>query len=123
MTVFKNPFFYIPVLIFVVNQVLERYFKLFIPFAHSYLDDLLAIPVILGITLQIYRKIHPEKDTFSLTKIQILVAIIYVSVVFEWFLPRFSSTYTSDILDVICYFVGGFYFYFLINIPLKTKVK
>ena len=123
MTVFKNPFFHIPVLIFVVNQVLERYFKLFIPFAHSYLDDLLAIPVILGITLQIYRKIHPEKDTFSLTKIQILVAIIYVSVVFEWFLPRFSSTYTSDILDVICYFVGGFYFYFLINIPLKTKVK
>jgi hypothetical protein len=123
MTVFKNPFFYFPVLIFVLNQVLERYFKLFIPFAHSYLDDLLAIPVILGITLQIYRKIHPEKDSFSFTKIQILVAIIYVSAVFEWFLPRFSTTYTSDFLDIICYFVGGFYFYFLINIPLKTKVK
>lgn len=114
MTVFKNPFFYILVLIFAVNQVLERYFKLFIPIAHSYLDDLLAIPVILGITLQIYRKIHPKKDAFSFTKIQILVAIIYVSVVFEWFLPRFSTTYTSDIFDVICYFVGGFYFYFLI---------
>lgn len=114
MTVFKNPYFYIPVLIFAVNQVLERYFKLFIPFAHSYLDDLLAIPVILGITLQVYRKIHPKKDTFSFTKTQILVAVIYVSVVFEWFLPRFSTTYTSDILDVICYFVGGLYFYFLI---------
>jgi hypothetical protein len=94
---------------------LERVFRIFIPLVHSYLDDLLAIPVILGITLQIYRKIHPKKDAFSFTRIQILVAIIYVSVVFELILPRFSGTYTADIFDVFCYFVGGIYFYFLIN--------
>jgi hypothetical protein len=122
MTVFKNPFFFIPVLIFVVNQVLERYFKLFLSFAHSYLDDLLAIPVILGITLQIYRKIHPRKDNFSFTKTQILVAVIYVSVVFEWILPRFSTTYISDILDACCYFAGGFYFFFLINRPEAGRI-
>jgi hypothetical protein len=122
MTVFKNPFFYIPVLIFAANQILERYFKLFIPLAHSYLDDLLAIPVILGITLQIYRKIHPRKDAFSFTKMQILVAVIYVSVVFEWILPRFSTIYTSDILDICCYFAGGVYFFFLINRPEACKV-
>jgi hypothetical protein len=98
---------------------MERFFKLFIPWVHSYLDDLLAIPVILGITLQIYRKIHPKKSTFLFTRIQILVAIIYVSVVFELILPRFSTTYTTDFLDVICYFVGGIYFYFLINFQCK----
>lgn len=123
MTVFKNPFFFILVLIFVVNQVLERYFKLFIPFAHSYLDDLLAIPVILGITLQIYRKIHPRKETFSFTKTQILVAVIYVSVVFELILRKFSNTYTSDIYDVACYTFGAIYFYFLINQSAKFGMK
>ncbi len=123
MTVFKNPFFFIPVLIFTINQVLERYFELFIPIIHSYLDDLLAIPVILGITLQIYRKIHPQKDAFSFTKKQILVAVIYVSIVFELILPYFSSTYTSDIYDAVCYTLGAIYFFFLINQSAKFGMK
>lgn len=115
MSVFKNPFFYIPVLFFLSNQILEKGLAVFIPFVHAYLDDLLAIPVILGITLQIYKKIHPKKDRFTFTKTQIFVAVIYVSIVFEWFLPKFSSIYISDSLDVICYFAGGIYFYLLVN--------
>jgi uncharacterized membrane protein len=79
------------------------------------LDDLLAIPVILGMMLQIYKKIHPRRDKFIFTKTQILVAVIYVSVVFEWFLPRYSSTYIGDFWDVVCYVLGAVYFYFLVN--------
>ena len=115
MTVVKNPFFFIPVLIFAVNQILERFFKIFIPWVHSYLDDLLAMPVILGITLQIYRKIHPKKDAFSFSKTQILVALIYVSLVFELILPHFSNTYISDTYDLVCYTFGAGYFFFFIN--------
>jgi hypothetical protein len=87
------------------------------------LDDLLAIPVILGNTLQIYKKIHPKKDRFTFTKTQILVAVIYVSLVFEWFLPKFSSTYIADFMDVVCYFAGGFYFYFLVNRAFEFQSK
>ncbi|WP_111669638.1 magnesium citrate secondary transporter [Algoriphagus litoralis] len=123
MKVFKNPYFIVPVLLFSVNQILERFFKLFIPWVHSYLDDLLAIPLILGITLQIYQKIHPKRNAFSFTKVQILVAITYVAIVFELVLPRFSTTYTGDLLDVFCYFLGGFYFYFLINPPLDMDLN
>lgn len=115
MTIVKNPFFYIPTLLFLANQILEKVFGVFIPFVHAYLDDLLAIPVILGITLQIYKKIHPKRERFTFTKTQILVAVIYVSVVFEWFLPKYSSTYIGDILDVLCYVLGSVYFYFLVN--------
>lgn len=123
MSVLKNPFFFIPVLLFLINQLLEKSFRIFIPHVHAYLDDLLAIPVILGTTLQIYRLIHPKKDDFSFTKIQILIALIYVSVVFEWFLPKFSTAYTSDLVDVVCYALGAFYFYFLINPPIKFGLK
>lgn len=87
------------------------------------MDDLLAIPVILGITLQIYRKIHPKKDFFSFTSTQILVALVYVSVVFELILPKVSSTYIADILDVAYYILGAFYFYFLINYRIKSEVE
>lgn len=123
MTILKNPFFFIPVLFFLINQLLEKLFRIFIPLVHAYFDDLLAIPVILGTTLQIYRLIHPKKDNFSFAKIHIVIAFIYVSVVFEWFLPKFSTTYTSDPVDVICYFLGAFYFYFLINLPIKFGQK
>ncbi len=123
MSVIKNPFFYIPALLFLANQILEKAFTVFLPIVHGYFDDIFAIPVILGITLHIYRLIHPRKDNFSFTKTQIFVAVIYVSVVFEWFLPKFSNTYISDLLDVACYVLGGFYFYFLINTPIKIGLK
>jgi hypothetical protein len=123
MSIVKNSFFLIPVLLFLINQLLEKAFKIFIPLVHAYFDDLLALPVILGITLQLYRLMHPKKEAFSFTKIQIFIALIYVSVVFEWFLPKFSKTYTSDLMDVVCYSLGALYYYFLINPPIKFGQK
>ncbi|WP_373522332.1 magnesium citrate secondary transporter [Aquiflexum sp.] len=90
--------------------------KIFINYVHAYLDDLLAMPVILGITLQVYRWIHPLKEKFVFSKIQVLVGWAYFSFLFEFFLPRWSSTYTADIIDVLCYGLGAIAFYKLINI-------
>ena len=73
MTVFNNPFFWIPALLFAVNQFIERILAIYIPWVHAYLDDLMAMPVILGITLQVYRWIHPQKDAFVFSKVQTFV--------------------------------------------------
>ena len=115
MAVFKNPFFFIPCLVFVINQLFERIGKLYIPYVHAYLDDLMAMPVILGITLQIYQWIHPAREKFTFTATHVIVATAYVSLVFEWLLPMFSSTYTRDWLDLVCYGIGAVYFYWLVN--------
>ncbi len=115
MSVFKNPYFFIPVLLFAGNQVLEKGFGIFVPFVHAYLDDLLAIPVILGITLQIYRWIHPLRQNFRFKKEHIFVAFLYVSVVFEGFLPWYSDQYIRDFWDILCYGLGAIIFYFKIN--------
>jgi hypothetical protein len=120
MTVFKNPYFFFPCIIFWANQYLERIQHLFIPFVHAYLDDLLAIPVVLGITLQVFRWIHPSKNQFVFTKKQIFVGWLYFSFMFEFALPKWSNTYTSDIFDVVCYGIGSVYFYKFINI-FETK--
>jgi hypothetical protein len=115
MSVFKNPYFFIPVLLFAGNQVLEKGFGIFVPIVHAYLDDLLAMPVILGITLQIYRWIHPLKENFLFKKEHIFVAFLYVSVVFEGFLPWYSDQYIRDFWDILCYGLGAIIFYFKIN--------
>ncbi|GMQ27702.1 hypothetical protein Aconfl_03440 [Algoriphagus confluentis] len=115
MHVIKNPYFFIPVVFFAGNQVLEKGFGIFIPWIHSYLDDLLALPVILGITLQIYRWIHPMRETFRLKKEHVFVAFLYVSLVFEGILPWYSDHYVRDYWDILCYGIGSFVFYFKIN--------
>ncbi len=120
MRIFKNPIFITCCLIFWINQAVEYWsFESFL-FLYSYLDDLLAMPVILGLTLQIFQWIHPKKDNFRFTKTQVIVGFLYVSVAFEWFLPAYSDTYTRDFWDIFCYFLGTIVFYLGINPKNKT---
>lgn len=115
MKVLTNLYFFIPCLIFWINQYLEKVRGIFLPFVHAYLDDLLAMPVILGITLQVYRWIHPQRNHFRFTKVQIIVGFAYISILFELLLPIWSSRYVADPVDVLCYALGSIYFYHLIN--------
>lgn len=115
MAVIKNPYFFIPLLLFTGNQILEKGFGIFIPWVHSYLDDLFALPVILGITLLIYRRIHPLREKFRFKKEHVIVAFIYLSIVFEGLLPWYSDRYVRDIWDVLFYALGAVTFYFKIN--------
>lgn len=116
MRVFKNPYFFFPCIVFWINQYLEKIQDIYIPFIHAYLDDLIAIPVVLGITLQVFRWIHPLKNTFVFSKTQIAVGFIYFSFLFEFALPKWSINYTADLWDVLCYGIGAMIFYNFINL-------
>lgn len=118
--VFKNPFFVIPCLIFWINQYLEKSKGVSIPIVHAYLDDIMAMPVVLGITLQVFNWIHPLKNRLVFTKKQIIIGWLYFSFMFEYVLPKWSTTHTSDILDVLCYGLGAIFFYKFINV-YKSK--
>ena len=117
MTVLKNPHVWLPALVFWVNQYVEKIQNIFIPYIHSYLDDLLAMPVILGISLQLFRWLYRSQASFVFTTFQIFVGTAYTSFIFEVLLPRWSDRYTADLWDVICYGIGAVYFYFFINRP------
>lgn len=121
MAVFKNPFFFVPCIIFWTNQYLEKSHQVFIPFVHAYLDDLMAMPVVLGITLQVFRWMHPLKNTFAFTKSQVVVGLLYFSFLFEFALPQWSSDYTGDIWDVVFYSIGALIFYNFINVTKEKR--
>ncbi len=121
MSVIKNPFFIFCCLVFWFNQGIERIWNIYIPYVHAYLDDLLAMPVIFGITLQVFRWIHPLKAAFTFTKIQLFVGWLYFSLIFEVFLPWRSDIYTADPWDVVCYGIGTFLFYKIINKPASSN--
>jgi hypothetical protein len=115
MTVFKNIYFLTTCILFGINQGVERLLGIYIPFIHAYLDDLLAMPVVLGLTLQVFRWIHPLKTRFYFSKIQLTVGWVYFSFLFEVLLPQWADIYTADIWDVVCYGVGTIIFDRFIN--------
>ncbi|MDR7128434.1 hypothetical protein J2X69_000766 [Algoriphagus sp. 4150] len=122
-SVFKNPVFIFASVAFWVNQYLEKSLGIFVPVYHAYGDDLMAMPVVFGICLQVMRWWHPAGSGLTFTRTQVLVGLIYFSVVFEAVLPLVSSTYTADILDVLCYALGTMVFYKFMNKPVLQSKK
>lgn len=113
--ILRQPVFIISASLFTLNLLYEKVSHRAIPWVHAYMDDLLCMPVVLGLTLQIFRFIHPHKENYSFAWHHVLVAVVYYSFIFEWFLPAHSSTYTRDLWDILCYALGGILFYFTLN--------
>ena len=70
------------------------------------------MPIVLYLTKSLL-SIKIKKRTAKLSFLKILVAVIYFSVIFEWLLPLYSMDYTSDLLDVFMYAIGGLVFYLI----------
>ncbi len=96
-----------------LHQVLQKVAHLKIPWADSYLDDLLAVPfvsacVLLMENFLVYQN-HTRKHSFG----QLLFLFIFISVVFEYIIPKYSAHYIYDTRDVLYYFIGFIAYYFV----------
>ena len=78
----------------------------------NYLADFLCLPIVLSMTLWCVQKIKNNANLI-LDPLKILVALIYLILQFECFLPLISSRYTADFGDVLSYALGAFYFYII----------
>lgn len=120
---FKHPIFIFASIAFWINLYLEKSLGIFLPFYHSYGDDLIAMPVVFGICLQIMRWIHPRKTELTFSIKQLAIGVIYFSIVFELILPNVSPVYTADLFDVLCYLIGTLVFQKFMNIPASQTKK
>lgn len=89
-----------------------------IPFLNGYLDDVIAVPVIANLGLWFQRVFVIKSNYYVLAPAHVIFIVIYISVVFEWLLPCYSSTYTADYWDVLLYIIGGIFFYMVMNKPV-----
>ncbi len=118
----KQPLIYISFLLFLVHQIIEKGFNYPIPILDAYLDDLVCMPIVLGLGTQIIQWIHPIKGLYFLDKKVIIIAVIFYSILFEGILPFVNpSIYTADWIDVALYALGGFIFYNLVSKQVKRE--
>ncbi|MCX8148753.1 magnesium citrate secondary transporter [Thermaurantimonas aggregans] len=102
------------IVLFSVNQLIEK-FGIFIPYVHSYFDDLIAVPATLGLTKFLMYFIHRNTYKHLYTPFQIFVVICMFSVYFEWYLPEKYPYHYRDYVDILCYVVGGIFYYHFIQ--------
>lgn len=90
--------------LFIANYILQH-LGISTAFTRNYLDDLLAMPIILGLARETIRILH-KKPHWELEFSMIASAFVVVSVLFEVILPRFFEHHTGDLVDVFCYAAG-----------------
>ena len=77
----------------------------------NYFADLLCLPILLSFALLVLR--YLKKNQFLwLNYQQIIFAFFYTSILFEFILPKYNTSYTSDLFDVLAYGMGAVCFYF-----------
>ena len=85
---------------------------------NNYVNDLLCLPLLLGVMNYIIRFLKKEQSyVFPIGFILFLAS--YYSVYFELYLPTVNARYTADWIDVYLYFSGGLGYYFY----MKNKVN
>ncbi len=71
----------------------------------AYIDDLFALPILCTIMLVGQRLVNHRN--FIYPAYHVFMIGIIVAILFEVILPRFSTNYTTDILDIMMYGIGG----------------
>ncbi len=77
-----------------------------------YLNDFLIIPIILSVCLFILRWSKSNKN-YQISIWIVLYICSFYALLYEYFLPKYNSRYTADIIDVFLYFISGFIFFIL----------
>ncbi|MHA7057242.1 hypothetical protein ACWGOQ_0008495 [Aquimarina sp. M1] len=78
----------------------------------SYVNDFLCMPIILNMCQMMIRKLKSDPDILLSLPLLLFVTTGY-AFYFEWYLPQHLDRYTSDWIDVLLYFWGMIFFYWI----------
>lgn len=88
-------------------------------YLNGHLADFLAVPVIANLGLWFQRIFIYKKSTYVLKRGHVIFIVLYLSVVFEWLLPKYHpEIFTGDWTDVLLYIVGGCFYFSVMNKPI-----
>ena len=77
---------------------------------YFYVNDMLCMPIVLGISLAIVRFCKKTENIYVPISATVSIAIYY-AFHFEWLMPKLHERYTSDPIDVLIYFIGALLFF------------
>ncbi len=85
---------------------LTRIYSIEIDYLNHYLTDIFAVPAMTHLGSYIISKVKYKNQLYIYPTSYLIITAIVLSVLLEFIMPKFSSKYTADIMDVGCYFLG-----------------
>ena len=120
MEILRSPVFVISCILFGAHQALNKLFHVSVPYLDLYLDNLLAMPIILTLLLAERRILFRRGKGYRLPVLDVIVATIYIIFIAEVVFPLLSERFTTDWWDVLFYVLGSVLFLLTINrLPAK----
>ena len=103
-----------------MHQASQKIFHLRIAFADHYLDNLVAMPLLLEVMV-VERKWLYGMNDFDLSRLEITIATIYIIFISEWLFPMLSHRFYFDWWDLVCYAAGALLFAVVQQKERKTQ--
>lgn len=101
---------------------LTRIYSIEIDYLNHYLTDIFAVPAMTHLGSYIISKIKYNNQVYVYPTSYLVITAFVLSILLEFIMPKFSSNYTADILDVVCYFMG-IIFYLKFHKPHVLEFK
>jgi len=117
----KSPLFIVSSLLVIAHQFLQQVLKINIHLVDAYLDNLLAMPIILPLLEIEQACLFKQKANSQLTILTTIIATIYVSAISEFIFPALSSRFTFDAWDFVFFFIGAALH--LVTAHAKIKIR
>ncbi|MGB6037232.1 MAG: hypothetical protein WBG42_13245 [Cryomorphaceae bacterium] len=89
-------------------------------FLHFYGGDILFVPILMT-SVKIVKWLF--NFSFRVDKIEVAIAVVYSSIVFEWLLPNEGTNFVSDPFDIVAYTIGALLYVFLISKDSRDQVQ
>jgi len=90
-----------------LHQLVQYGLKIRLAIVDAYLDNLLAMPIILTLLKAERRYLFKRGVAYRLSLLEVLLATSYVSIISEWVFPYFSKRFVFDLLDFLFFFIGS----------------
>ncbi len=117
----RNEKYLIVLLIIYFSLFVSKKMEFYFPIISDYFSDLICIPLSLLFIQWLSKRMTGQNMEIGF--MHVLIAVLCFSLVFEVWMPSVSENYTADILDVICYSVGGMIYLLFFKkeiIPITT---
>lgn len=103
----RSPLFVVSCWLFAWHQWLQQGLGVHLRVADAWLDNLVAMPIILTLLVTERRVLFRHGPSYQLSATQVVLATLYVAVVSELLFPRLSPRFTFDWLDFVFYGLGA----------------
>jgi len=94
-----------------------------IPLLNNWLTDFVFVPLIAHTSFVLGSIIFKPNGTFKYPLYQILSISLLTALVFEGILPYYTHYNTADFYDLLAYFAGGMFYYFVHQTHTSKKIK